>query len=464
MDAVSLILTLRPLLADPGANFAEIIGLLDKHDELAEYEVARFLVGKHLGPVHVAEYLRSPDPEHRARCVDLIRLTCGRNQAAQLLRPLVKDPVMKVRGRARKAIRYLGLDDVALPNPAASDGGWNPTGWSFGNLVHPTRPANLARYGLPEISGRAQLATLLGVDSADFARLMRPGEGPGAPYVEFEVAKARGGVRRIAAPRAELKRVQRVILAEILARVPVHDACHGFVAGRSVVSNARPHIGAAVVVKLDLADFFPTVHYRRVAGLFRHLGYGDAVADTLAGLTTHRPTLADGGVGWPGVLPQGAPTSPAIANLVCRRMDARLAGLAGRVEARYTRYADDMTFSFASAPTIPLGRLLWWVEQICGQEGFVEKLAKRRILRPSNQQRVTGIVVNSGLFVPRAARRRFRAILANCRKHGVASQARDRADFPAYLRGFAAYVSMVQPELGARLVAEVDALLAGDDA
>ena len=108
-------------------------------------------------------------------------------------------------------------------------------------------------------------------------------------------------------------RAGRKILDDILARVPGHDACHGFVRGRSTVTNAAPHQRAALIVKVDLQDFFPTVHYRRVLGLFAWLGYREEVAAALAGLTTYRPKLTDGRVLWPGVLPQGAPTSPAIA-------------------------------------------------------------------------------------------------------------------------------------------------------
>ena len=158
------------------------------------------------------------------------------------------------------------------------------------------------------------------------------------------------------------------------------------------------------------------------------------------------------------MLPQGAPTSPALANLSCRRLDARLAGLARRAGGVYTRYADDLTFSFAAEPA-RLGRLLWWIDQICQQEGFTENVAKRRVLRPSGQLRVTGVVVNAEVHVPRAAKRRFRAILANCRRHGVASQARGNPGFADYLRGFASYVHMVHPEEGEALLAEVHALL-----
>jgi RNA-directed DNA polymerase len=243
--------------------------------------------------------------------------------------------------------------------------------------------------------------------------------------------------------------------------VPMHDACHGFVAGRSTVTNAKPHQKAALVIKLDLKDFFPTVHYRRVCGLFKHLGYSDTVAAVLAGLTTYRPKLPDGTVVWPGTLPQGAPTSPALANLACRRLDRRLSQLAAKYGATYTRYADDLTFSFAKQPDVALGRFLWWVDGICQQEGFVERTDKRRILRNKHQQRVTGIVVNAGVHVPREDRKRFRAILHNCKKHGVASQARGRDDFAAYLAGYAAYVHMVEPALGKKWVDEVDALLDG---
>ncbi len=129
--------------------------------------------------------------------------------------------------------------------------------------------------------------------------------------------------------------------------------------------------------------------------------------------------------------------------------------------ATYTRYADDLTFSFRVVPEKGLGRFFWWVDQICQHEGFFENTKKRRVFRPSKQQRVTGIVVNDELSVPRSERRRFRAILANCRKHGIDSQARGRTDFRDYLHGFAAYVHMVQPALGAALLDEVRQLLGG---
>lgn len=471
MDLAELLFQLKPLVEAGSARWPQIAALLEDHTELVEYEVARHYVNRAIAGTTGA-LLRSIDPRERREGIERVTLTYPRSRAGQVLRHLVKDSDSHVRARAVAAVHHLGLDDVALPDTdftpnapitPATRGGWNPTGWLYGSrVVRPTRAGALEALGLPVVSTVKQAAELCEIDPADFNRLMRPGTTPGAPYVEFEIAKATGGIRRIAAPRAALKRVQRIINEQILANVPVHEACHGFVAGRSVVTNAEPHQQAAVVIKMDLRDFFPSVHYRRVAGLFRGLGYGEHIANLFAGLTTHRPVLDDGTVVWPGALPQGAPTSPAIANLISRALDRRLTGLADKVGARYTRYADDLTFSFAAAPEIAIGRFCWWVDQICQQEGFVENVAKRRVLRRGNQQRVTGVVVNSGLFVPREARRRFRAILHNCRRNGVAAEARGRDDFADYLRGFAAYVHMVQPELGARLLAEVSEILGGD--
>jgi hypothetical protein len=233
------------------------------------------------------------------------------------------------------------------------------------------------------------------------------------------------------------------------------------------VTNAERHQGAKLLLKFDLADFFPTIHYYRVVGLFASLGYvvGDArfaardeatqVAPTLARLCCYTPEP----YAWGNArLPQGAPTSPAISNLVCRRLDARLEGLAQRNQGVYTRYADDLTFSFP-AHELNLGRFRWWVDQICHQEGFLVNPSKFHVIRASQRQLVTGIVVNDELRVPREERRRFRAILHNCHQHGVASQARGCPRFGDYLRGFASYVHMVHPEEGAELLREVEALL-----
>lgn len=479
--SISVLLTeLAPLLQAPDEHFDAIVQCLRVQSAHAEREVARFWASQHVFPI-LQRRITSPDPRVVFDALAAVPHVCTRQQAAPVLRALYKHSDSGIRARVPYTVRLLALDEVALRdtrvrlprNPRIRVGGFNPTGWGFGLFADttdgryhpkkpklPPRPARWRALALPALASRKDLHTWLGLDGEPaFARLLRPGVGPGAPYIAFPIPKATGGQRTITAPRAILRRVQRRILHDLLAKLPVHDACHGFVPGRSIRTNAAPHQGARLLIKLDVKDFFPTIHYRRVAGLFQRLGYPSDVAKDLAGLCTHRSKLPDGRVLWPGVLPQGAPTSPMLANLLCGRLDARLSKLATKLGGVYTRYADDLTFSFQAPPSKGIGRFTWWVDQILQQEGFLQNTAKRRILRPHQQQRVTGIVVNTCLSIPRKARRTFRALLHNCRLHGLASQARDRRDFRGYLLGFAAYVRMIQPTLGRALLAEVSALL-----
>jgi retron-type reverse transcriptase len=467
MSLGQLLLDLTQLLEAPEDNRAKIIALLHQNQSLAEFEVARYLVVRTIGH-DLTHQIRSIDPRERLEGVRAIPLVCPRNVAAKLLRSVFKDPDQTVRKHARHVARKLSIADIALNDARFEDeypnslGAFNPSGWAFGvyqrqqNGSH--RVTRLRAHRLPPLANRADVAAFVGTgtDDAAWSRLLRPGAQPGSAYIEFEVPKATGGTRRIAAPRKPLRKIQRKILDDILAKVPVHDAAHGFRPARSTVTNATPHLKAAIVVKMDLVDFFPSIHYRRVIGLFEELGYSSAVAEMLAGVCTYRPKLADGRMVWPGLLPQGAPSSPAITNLVCRRLDARLSALAARAGGTYTRYADDLTFSFAREPE-KLGRFLWWVDQVCQQEGFTENTKKRRVLRASGQQRITGVVVNEHLAIPRKVRHRFRAIVANVGKNGLAVEAAKtgRTDLEAYLHGFVAYAKMVQPELGAKLARDV---------
>ncbi len=375
MDLAKLLFTIKPLLGDVRANFGKIVELLEKHDDLAEYDVARFYVSKAIRPA-IEDKLSSQDPRDRTAATKSIPKLLGKSEGASLLRRVYKDSSPTVRSAARAGVYALGIEEVALPDsrfPAPRNdwqrqGGWNETGWAFGlsdsRARKPKRrvPDDIAevRKVFKDLQTGDDVAKALGMKKAkDLKALMRAGNQPGSGYVEFTVPKATGGVRTICAPRAPLKRVQRTILRELLSKVPSHPAAHGFINGRSVVSNARPHEGAKIVVKVDLKDFFPTVHFYRVAGTLRYLGMGEAAAAALAAIVTHRNKMPDGTVVMPGALPQGAPTSPAITNIVCRRLDARLEALSKKAGATYTRYADDLTFSFREEPTKGVGRFLW---------------------------------------------------------------------------------------------------------
>lgn len=486
MNLAALLVELRNLAQDPARNWQRITALVSSHKGLAEFEVARHFAADLLA-APIDAFSRSEDPRLRRNAARMVKLAMPPGVGVDVLRRLAKDPDPGARAAARAGAVRLGVKDVALPDPrlaprasvdmytygwARAKGQWNYRGWRFGAGPRITSaaiakarsrvqlPDAAVRARLPKLASAKDVAALVGAAKpAELKRFLRPGEGAGARYVRFTIPKSDGGQRAITAPRAALKRAQRAVLAKVLEVLPLHPCAHGFVKGRSVVTNARPHVGRALLVKLDLHDFFPTVDFRRVQGLFEYYGYNEEVSKLLAGLCTHRPVLADGFVVWPGVLPQGAPTSPALANLVCRRLDARLEGVAKRFGAAYTRYADDLTFSFESAPK-SLGRFLWWVDQVTQQEGFALNARKRRILRPNQQQRVTGVVVNDRPTVPRSDRRRLRAILHQCRVEGVSAAARGREDFAQWLRGEAAWVNAVQPELGAKLLAEVDAVLA----
>jgi RNA-directed DNA polymerase len=417
-------------------------------------------------------FLTSPREQSRLALIAFAAEHMVEQAQARIFRRLVKDPAMPVRNRARRAIRETRIQEVALPLNT-KEAGWDPTGWSQGTQDvrlgrHPQGTRVQKRAGVPPIATVADLRQLLGIRSPrQLGYLLLATDADDGPYTSFVIPKRDGSERPICAPKKQLRWVQRQILDKILANVEPHDAAHGFITGRSTVTNATPHKGSALLLKFDLTDFFPTIHYYRVVGLFARLGYavGDvrfrsaddslSIAPVLARLCcyTPDPTL------WRNALmPQGAPTSPAISNLVCRRLDARLAGLAERSQGVYTRYADDLTFSFKTT-TLGVGRFRWWVDQICHQEGFFVNQRKFRVIRASQRQVVTGIVVNDELRVPRDERRKFRAILHNCRMHGVESQARDHPRFLDYLRGFASYIHMVHPEEGEELLRQVEELM-----
>lgn len=392
---------------------------------------------------------------------------------ARVFRRLAKDPVRIVRKKAGKLIADARLPEVALPFD--KDSAWDTSGWRHG-VAQKEPDKVLSRWQdsplreTPLIATVGALRELLGIATPrQLGYLLLSSDKNNGPYHTFSIPKRSGGLRLICAPKPQLRAVQRRIYNSLLKHVETHDAAYGFVTGRSTVANAAVHVGAKVVLKFDLEDFFPTIHYYRIIGLFASLGYsvGNAkfsnadssihVAPVLARLCSYTDEPRTWGE---GRLPQGSPTSPAISNLVCRRLDARLNGLAVKKGGVYTRYADDLTISFKH--DIPdVGRLRWWVDQICHQEGFIVNQSKFNVIRSSQRQVVTGIVVNEAMRIPRSERRRFRAILNNCRKHGIASQARGNPAFESYLFGFASYIHMVNPEEGSALISEVKEIVHG---
>ena len=281
------------------------------------------------------------------------------------------------------------------------------------------------------------------------------------------LSKHGGSVRLIESPKLRLKAIQQRVLHEILEAVPAHDAAHGFVRGRSITTFGAQHVGRAVVARMDLQDFFPCIRRPRVAAIFRRIGYPEQVASLLAGLcTTATPLWVWESPDLPPIhrlrearwlyaelhLPQGAPTSPAIANLSAYRLDCRLQGLAHTASAHYTRYADDLAFSGESDFARCAKRFLVHVAATAAEEGFTVHHRKTRLMRRSMRQHLAGVVVNERLNVRRSDYDRLKAILMNCRRHGPTSQNRENhPDFRAHLTGRIAFVEQINPARGRRL-------------
>ncbi|MGI5126516.1 reverse transcriptase family protein [Pseudonocardia sp. CA-107938] len=292
--------------------------------------------------------------------------------------------------------------------------------------------------------------------------LRRAPDGPLHHYRRRWTTSPSGSPRLLESPAPRLAELQRRVARKVLAAVPVHPAAHGFVRGRSPWTLAARHTGRPMVLRLDLEGFFAHVTGARVAGLLRAAGYPDAVATTLAGLlvtatpqTVLRTAPGDGAarrrlltrLAGPH-LPQGAPSSPAVANLLAHRLDRRLAGLAAAVGATYGRYADDLVFS----GDLPVAGLTARVAGIAAEEGFRLRGEKTRVMPAHRRQRVTGVVVNSS---PAAARHDYddlRALLHNCARTGPDAQ--NRAGHPAFrehLQGRIAWVSTGRPARAAKL-------------
>lgn len=217
-----------------------------------------------------------------------------------------------------------------------------------------------------------------------------------SPYRRFSVAKRDGSPRPIAEPAPELKEAQRWALREVWEGFETHDAAHS-VAGRSALTNARKHARATWILRLDVRDFFPSIGAARIASFLAGSGATREVADMLAALATVPATRA---------LSQGAPASTQIANVICRRLDVRLAGLAAQLGAVYTRYVDDLTFSWVDKQRA--NELRTAAPSIIVAEGFRVNRSKTRSLRAPAT--ITGYVVGCGDVRPsREARRNLRA-------------------------------------------------------
>lgn len=294
--------------------------------------------------------------------------------------------------------------------------------------------------GLPFLFNVAHLADFLDIKPDKLQKIIKEKD---RRYHGFYIPKSNGGRRLISAPEGDLKVLQKNILRSILERVSLHPSANGFKRGRSILTNAENHIGQEIVIKMDLMDFFPSITYQRVKGVYLNLGYPEGVASALAEVSTYK-----------GRLPMGAPTSPYLSNIVASRLDRRFTNLGKKMNFRYSRYADDLAFS---SQDDNFTQQLSYFRKIIRDEGFEVNEKKIVIARKGGRQKITGVVVNKKINVEKAEYKKLRAVVHNCLNGEVTVEMRkwgaSRTDeFKNTLSGHINFVKMVNSEKGERLL------------
>ncbi len=239
-------------------------------------------------------------------------------------------------------------------------------------------------------------------------------------YTLKEIPKRNGNTRTIHAVNGRLRTLQKKAHEWLSNMYSPKAVAKGFVIGGGIIENAKIHRNKKLVVCYDLKDFFPSITFARVRGMF--MSYPFNFSTQKATCFAQTCCLPEEN----GSIPQGGITSPFVSNMICRRLDERLQGLAIKKRMKYSRYADDLTFS--TDDNVDYEKLTKIVSEIVFEEGFVLNVEKSRILTKSNRQVVTGIVVNEGLNVNRKYIRSLRALLHNCYQKGVLSQIARKAN------------------------------------
>lgn len=267
----------------------------------------------------------------------------------------------------------------------------------------------LVKNDVPIIFDFNHLRLLMGRSNSYFASVIN---SPENHYRSFRLKKRNGGFREILAPYPALLEMQYWIYNNILKKIPVSSYSHGFVAKKSIITNAKIHLNQKELLKLDLKDFFPSININRIIYVFKSLGYSNQVAFYLASLCSYD-----------GSLPQGAPTSPYLSNIIAKQLDKRLISLSKQYKLRYTRYADDLTFSGTLIPA----KLIEYISEIVNSEGFTVNQGKTRLYKNGGKRIVTGIsVVGQELKIPKEYKRNLRQELHFIIKYGYESHVKKK--------------------------------------
>jgi RNA-directed DNA polymerase len=286
--------------------------------------------------------------------------------------------------------------------------------------------------GLPIIFDYNHFAGLVGYHPQ---YLYGASNSPSKYYRIFHIDKKNGGKRRISEPLPSLKEIQQWILKEILYKCNFSDYAKAFIRKSSIRNNAKFHKKQNKVLSMDIRNFFESITSYKVYMFFYNLGYSTQVS----GLITNLCCLDDS-------LPQGAPTSPALSNLIFLRADARIAGFAKKYGIRYTRYADDLSFS----GEFNVGMVIKFVVSVLEDEGLEINSNKTRLMHRHQRQEVTGVIVNNKMQAPREIRRKLRQEVYYIEKYGLSSHLDKtenyRANYIKHLLGIANHITFINPK------------------
>jgi hypothetical protein len=321
----------------------------------------------------------------------------------------------------------------------------------------------LLELGLPTLNDLQDLSNGIGISREKLQWLCYHRQAATIDhYTRFQIPKRKGGMRTIASPKPQMRLAQGWILTNILEKIAIHNSAVAFREGKSIVDNAQLHTGNELLIRIDLKDFFPSIRFHRVKGLFSSFGYNYGMATVLALLCTDAArigaklhdknyfvALGD------RYLPQGACTSPMLTNIICRNLDNRLSKLAESLGWRYSRYADDLVFSHEDAQA-DLKKMLGLTKKIIKEETFEVNEEKTLIMRPHQRQTVTGIVINDGhVRLSRRDARNFRAFLHQYTLKGAEAMSKQIGkDATQYAKGYLAFMKMVNPEQAEKFVQE----------
>lgn len=239
-------------------------------------------------------------------------------------------------------------------------------------------------------------------------------------YFDFEFVKKSGGLRKISAPKKYLKSIQQSIKEDVLDKIPLLECVTGFRKKVNIYDNASVHKKNKIIVNADIQDFFPSINYYQVRSAFKNLGYSGEISTYFALLTTKQEakqiqlknkTIFS--LSSDRYLPQGAPTSPVLANIMFNKIDIQLLKRSKSIGFMYTRYADDLTFSTSDGKA-KIKPLLYILKKTLDLHGFKLNAKKTKIKGKQHSQEITGLIMNSGQpKVPRIWRRNLRAAIHN---------------------------------------------------